>query len=492
MVDDVGLTQNGVVAGTPEYMAPEQARGEPIDHRADLFSLGSVLYALCTGVPPFRGSSAIDVLLQVSNETPAPIREQNPNVPVWLEALIARLLAKDPAQRFQSAAEVAALLEGYLPSLRAPLTIPAPELPSAPSGRGMGPGANRWRRVVQLFGLAILLLLALLAPWWFFQGNGAGPIEDQAKPRAGLREVFAHDFRGKPIPDSLALFGDLEGQFLKSEPEGLRITLPKTYTHTWGGVGVRTTFPIEGDFEITATVEILHADRPTQGVGVGATLGINKVEPSVEGGSVFRVRKANDMEVVAWDQASEVPNEKTKFVGNSQPCADKVGRMRLKRTGATLLYQWGAGTAGEKFDTIHQTEFGTGPIKVARVIELRIRSGSEVPAAAPAVSPAASPVVADAPPPVRRKGGLALAVLGAVTVGVFGAVVLVLLQRRRSGKQLAVASGEEQATRQPTPAICFPCSACGKSLKVRADLAGKKVKCPRCAQPVGVPESRVD
>src|SRR5262249_38062632 len=58
LTDDVGLTQNGTVAGTPEYMAPEQARGEAVDHRADLFSLGSVLYASCTGVPPFRGSTA--------------------------------------------------------------------------------------------------------------------------------------------------------------------------------------------------------------------------------------------------------------------------------------------------------------------------------------------------------------------------------------------------------------------------------------------------
>ena len=72
MVDDVRLTQNGVVAGTPEYMAPEQARGEPVDHRADLFSLGSVLYAMCTGVPPFRGSTALAVLRQVSDQTPVP------------------------------------------------------------------------------------------------------------------------------------------------------------------------------------------------------------------------------------------------------------------------------------------------------------------------------------------------------------------------------------------------------------------------------------
>src|SRR5205807_5330787 len=109
--DDVQLTQNGVVAGTPEYMAPEQARAEAVDHRADLFSLGSVLYALCTGVPPFQGSTTLAVLRHVSEETPAPIRSRNPAMPVWIEQLVVRLLAKNPEERIQSAAEVAALLE---------------------------------------------------------------------------------------------------------------------------------------------------------------------------------------------------------------------------------------------------------------------------------------------------------------------------------------------------------------------------------------------
>jgi serine/threonine-protein kinase len=126
---DVGLTQDGVVAGTPEYMAPEQARGEPVDHRADLFSLGSVLYACCTGVPPFRGPSTVAILCQVSERAPTPVRVRNPDVPGWLEALIDRLLAKDPAGRFQSAAEVAASLKGFLAHLRQPETVPAPALP---------------------------------------------------------------------------------------------------------------------------------------------------------------------------------------------------------------------------------------------------------------------------------------------------------------------------------------------------------------------------
>jgi hypothetical protein len=113
-VDDPGLTQNGTIVGTPEYMAPEQARGEAQDQRADLFSLGSVLYAMCTGRSPFRAATSLAVLRRVSEETPVPIAKINPEMPGWLVRVIARLHAKDPADRFGSAEEVAALLGGYL------------------------------------------------------------------------------------------------------------------------------------------------------------------------------------------------------------------------------------------------------------------------------------------------------------------------------------------------------------------------------------------
>jgi hypothetical protein len=112
--DHPRLTHSGVLIGTPEYMAPEQANGEAQDHRADLFSLGSVLYALCTGQSPFRAGTILAVLRRVSEDEPAPIANLNPRVPGWLVDVIGKLHAKSPTDRFQSAAEVAMLLGRHL------------------------------------------------------------------------------------------------------------------------------------------------------------------------------------------------------------------------------------------------------------------------------------------------------------------------------------------------------------------------------------------
>src|SRR5207237_4299429 len=123
------LTQSGYVAGTPQYMAPEQARGDAVDHRADLFSLGSVLYALCAGRPPFRASTAMAVLRRVSEESPQPLAEINPDIPLWLVQIVEKLHAKNPAERFQSAQEVADLLGEHLAQLQQPGAASAERIP---------------------------------------------------------------------------------------------------------------------------------------------------------------------------------------------------------------------------------------------------------------------------------------------------------------------------------------------------------------------------
>jgi serine/threonine protein kinase len=147
--EDVKLTASGLIAGTPAYMSPEQARGEPLDHRSDLFSLGSVLYAMCTGHPPFEGSSAFLVLRKITEEAPRPVSEVNPHIPGWLTAVIHRLLAKDPADRFQSAQEVADLLRHLLARME---SSEAPPLPSCP-----GKYRKRWWWTWVAVGTATLL-----------------------------------------------------------------------------------------------------------------------------------------------------------------------------------------------------------------------------------------------------------------------------------------------------------------------------------------------
>jgi serine/threonine-protein kinase len=144
--DDASLTKTGIIAGTPQYMSPKQARGESVDQRSDLFSLGSVLYAMCSGRAPFRAETSYGVLRRITDEEPRPIRELNPEIPDWLCRIVAKLMAKRPDDRFQSAREVAGLLEECLAHVQQPTVVPLPTFsplpPAVPSRMGEGQGVR--------------------------------------------------------------------------------------------------------------------------------------------------------------------------------------------------------------------------------------------------------------------------------------------------------------------------------------------------------------
>src|SRR5262249_61465035 len=109
-----GLTPERAVLGTPAYLAPEQARDpRTADARADLYSLGCTLYHLLTGRPPFPPRSVLQLLLDHQGRRPRPLSDFRGDLPEGLERVVDRLLAKDPARRFQSAAEVAEALTPY-------------------------------------------------------------------------------------------------------------------------------------------------------------------------------------------------------------------------------------------------------------------------------------------------------------------------------------------------------------------------------------------
>src|SRR4030095_4757357 len=136
--DDLEMTQTGTIAGTPQYMSPEQAKGEPIDARSDLFSLGSVLYTMCTGRPGFRAETTMGVLKRVCEDAPRSIHEVNAETPAWLEAILSKVHAQRPVDRFPTAAEGSEQLnqpvahEQNPSQIARPATVVAPSLPARP------------------------------------------------------------------------------------------------------------------------------------------------------------------------------------------------------------------------------------------------------------------------------------------------------------------------------------------------------------------------
>jgi serine/threonine protein kinase len=165
--DDVSMTRWGIISGTPQYMSPEQAKGEAFDGRSDLFSLGCVLFEMSTGVSPFRADSTMATLRRLIDDAPSAMASLNPELPPWFIGLVERLLEKDPSQRFSSAQEVSELLEGCLAHLQQPASTPLPAgVPIAikthktnPSGDTAIAQTNVRQRIISRKGVAIMLAL---------------------------------------------------------------------------------------------------------------------------------------------------------------------------------------------------------------------------------------------------------------------------------------------------------------------------------------------
>jgi serine/threonine-protein kinase len=508
MVDDVSLTQNGVVAGTPQYMAPEQANGEPIDHRADLFSLGSVLYALCTGAPPFQGESIPAVLLKVCTEQPPPLRSLLPDVPAWLEAFIARLMARDPSQRFQNATEAAGLLEDYLAHLRQPGTIGIPELPSvAESSPAVSPrnpsssGVAGWRRPGGWMITAIILAGTLIALaglelvkgiWW----------QMPAVPEPATYREFHHDFRGgRPLHSALMLVGPEIDQVSRSEAEGLRITLPADRPVHYP-VEVAATFAVGGDFEITLTCELLSATQPTSGYGAGVSLCLADSDKRVKFAKVGRVRL---VKVGSVFQAESWNNQRqNSWRSRTRPTEARLGRLRLERKGSRVRYLAAEGLDGDFHEIFVQDDFGTdelthvhlgvadsgspGIAVDVRLLDFTIHAARLTPDPTPDTAPAdpAAAAPTATPRPGSRTWLLPAVILGGLLLSAL-VVCLVVFRSRRSGSAATPNAEKSARDEAPGPALSINCPGCGKTCKVKSALAGKKIRCPGCSQVLSVP-----
>lgn len=220
--EDVGLTADHTVLGTPTYMSPEQARGDPLDARTDIYSLGIVLYEMLVGGPPFKGKSSFEVLRHhIESSVPAPSHIR-PEVPIGLDLALARAVAKSPDDRFQTVGEMAAALHEVCPNAvlarligdsggateptrmmtqpatRFPSTIALPDgVRSAKTVRSAGPaasGARRpaWRRWLGRAAVAVAVVLTLVMARAMFRSA------PQAR-RVEIRRQGAETVRGRLV-----------------------------------------------------------------------------------------------------------------------------------------------------------------------------------------------------------------------------------------------------------------------------------------------------
>jgi serine/threonine protein kinase/tetratricopeptide (TPR) repeat protein len=193
---DATLTMAGSTFGTIAYMSPEQARGQSLDARTDLFSFGAVLYEMATGRLPFPGDSTADILASLLARDPEPVRKLNPAIPKELERIILKLLAKDKTQRYQSASEVRADLEklaGRPSTARTAVALPPPPQKS-----------NTLRNLVA--GGLLLILLAAGALYWWKSHRPAPSTKTAASPVTGEKDsIILSDFSnqtGDPVFDT--------------------------------------------------------------------------------------------------------------------------------------------------------------------------------------------------------------------------------------------------------------------------------------------------
>jgi serine/threonine protein kinase/formylglycine-generating enzyme required for sulfatase activity len=215
--DDASMTQSGIIAGTPMYMAPEQALGHKLDQRADLFSLGSVLYQMVSGRPPFRASSTLAVLKRLTEDTPRPIQEVIPETPQWLCDIISKLHAKHPEERFQTAREVADVLADCEAQLKANAKLKDySRIPKSKQPASRKPGRRKWVAAAALFLPVIAFAVTELAGvTQLFRGQQGEPVKPGDEPVADGTTPARHD----QFPDAPPRKAPLDAQQAKYQAQ---------------------------------------------------------------------------------------------------------------------------------------------------------------------------------------------------------------------------------------------------------------------------------
>jgi len=214
--DGGGITQTGMVMGTPQYISPEQAQGLAVDGRSDIYSLGIVLYEMLTGQVPFDDPNPVTITYKQVREDPVPPSVIDPEVPATLESIVMKAMAKNPANRFQSAQEMKADLLRFLEGMPVSATPVLPETAYAAAAVPAPRSSRRWPWIVGAAVAGLIILAVILA---LVLGGDGGTVE--VPNLQGLTEEQA-----RSTLEGLGLeLGEVEEQYIEAETEEVGIVI---------------------------------------------------------------------------------------------------------------------------------------------------------------------------------------------------------------------------------------------------------------------------
>jgi serine/threonine protein kinase/beta-lactam-binding protein with PASTA domain len=413
------MTQTAQVIGTAQYLSPEQARGERVDSRSDLYSAGCLLYELLTGRPPFTGDSPVAIAYQHVRENPIPPSRVDPDVPPWADAIVLKAMAKSPADRYQTAADMRADLQraaSGLPVAAAPPTRvdnysntqrmgsdpmtgqtsaipPVADYEYAGQGYDRGSGSGRYRWIPWVLGLVLVLGVVIGVAYYLLSGGKtySVPLVNNQPVATAEREIAQQHLRSAVVDQASGNVG--KGLVISSNPaQGNNVaanTLVTLYVST-GAAPVQVPFVV-GQQENAAqnTLEAKGFQVSVKPDATSTAASGTVVSQSPSGGTA---PPGSTVTLTVSGGSVPVPS----VVGDSQQTANQI----LTTAGFAVTVQQGSGPSQYANGTVFSQQPANGTAAKGSRVTIFVQNGAS---ASPSVTPSSS---ASPTPSPTGSGGL--------------------------------------------------------------------------------------
>ena len=414
------MTQTAQVIGTAQYLSPEQARGERVDSRSDLYSTGCLLYELLTGRPPFTGDSPVAIAYQHVRENPVPPSRVDPDVPPWADAIVLKAMAKSPADRYQTAADMRADLQraaSGLPVAAAPPTRadmyqgtrqmstdptsaipPVADYDYAGGGydQGRRGGGHRW--IPWVLGLVLVLGVVIGVAYYLLAGGKTTsvPLVNGLTVARAQQDITAAKLRSTVVDESSSSVA--KGLVIGSNPpQGNNVaanTLVTLYAST--GAAPVAVPSVVGQQESTAA-----ATLQQKGFNVTVKSDPTSTQPSgtvvSQSPSGGTAPPGSTVTITVSGGAVPVPS----VIGDSQQTASQI----LTTAGFAVSVQPGSGPAQYGNGTVFsQQPAATGTAAKGSTVTIFVQNGAS-PSPSPSTTPPSSPPPSSSPTPTPGDSG---------------------------------------------------------------------------------------